>query len=406
MKKVITADYIQQHRADLADAIEVDGNTIITPAAIDYAKEHQIKIIRTADKTAKSVLQNKEYGRQHAWGGEQSYGRLQASGREYAYGCQQTYGGERNCAAVCETAKQEEMNELQVLRSIQSLLQAQLQGSKGAAETQALQKCAPICERKFKKPGRSGTQLADSDLLSVQEARKLAQMTRQAQAEFAKFSEEQVDSIIRSMVKAAADNAEYLAKMAVNETGYGKVADKITKNRLASVQLYDDMQGMKVAGIINSDPQKKIVEIAVPVGVLLGVVPSTNPTATVIYKALIALKARNGIVFSPHPSARESSCEAARIMAEAAEAAGAPEGIITCLSQPSMAAIRELFKLPEIDMIIATGGEAMVRAAYSSGKPALGVGPGNGPCFIERTACITDAVRRIIASKTFDYGTI
>lgn len=246
----------------------------------------------------------------------------------------------------------------------------------------------------------------DKDLQSIQEARCCARRAKKAQQEFANFTDEQVDRILQNMVRVAEENAERLARMAVEETGFGKVVDKITKNKLASTILYRDIKDMKVSGIINNDTAKRVIEIGVPVGLLFGIIPSTNPTSTVIYKAIIALKARNGIVFSPHPSAKHATGEAARLMAEAAEMAGAPKDIITWVTMPSMAATKELLHAPEVNMIIATGGEAMVRAAYSSGKPALGVGPGNGPCFIERTADIPNAVRRIIASKTFDYGTV
>lgn len=246
----------------------------------------------------------------------------------------------------------------------------------------------------------------DKDLQSIQEARECARKTKVAQKEFAFFTEAQVDRILCAMVKAAEDNAERLARMAVEETGFGKVVDKITKNKLASTILYRDIKDLKVAGVIKNDTVKKVTEIAVPVGVLFGIIPSTNPTSTVIFKAIAALKARNGIIFSPHPSAKGCTGEAARLMAEAAESAGAPKDIITWVTMPSMAATNELLHAPEVNMIIATGGEAMVRAAYSSGKPALGVGPGNGPSFIEHTADIPNAVRRIIASKTFDYGTV
>lgn len=246
----------------------------------------------------------------------------------------------------------------------------------------------------------------DKDLQSIQEARDCARKAKAAQKLFAEYTEEQVDKIIRNMVRVAEENAERLARMAVEETGFGKVVDKITKNKLASTMLYNDIKDMKTIGIINNDSTKRVIEIAVPVGLLFGIIPSTNPTSTVIYKSIIALKARNGIVFSPHPSAKNATGEAACLMAEAAVAAGAPQDIITWVTKPSMAATNELLHAPEVNMIIATGGEAMVRAAYSSGKPALGVGPGNGPCFIERTADIPNSVRRIIASKTFDYGTV
>lgn len=246
----------------------------------------------------------------------------------------------------------------------------------------------------------------DYDLQSVQETRDLARQAKLAQTELAKFNCEQIDKIICNMVKAAEENAVSLAKLAVEETGFGKVEDKIFKNRFASTHLYEFIKPMQTMGVIKEDKINKIMEIAEPVGLLMGIVPSTNPTSTAIYKAIIAIKARNGIVFSPHPSALKCTLEAARLMHDAAVAAGAPPHIIGCISKPSLNATNELMKCDEVAMIIATGGSAMVKAAYSAGKPALGVGPGNVPAYIERTANIAKAVKNIIASKTFDNGTI
>ncbi|TCL36996.1 acetaldehyde dehydrogenase (acetylating) [Anaerospora hongkongensis] len=246
----------------------------------------------------------------------------------------------------------------------------------------------------------------DYDLQSVQETRSLARLGKQAQTELAKLNCEQIDRIIRNMVKAAEENAVSLAKMAVEETGFGKVEDKIFKNRFASSELYEFIKPMKTIGIIKEDKINKMMEIAEPVGLLMGIIPSTNPTSTAIYKSIIAIKSRNGIVFSPHPSAVKCTLQAARLMNEAAVAAGAPANSIGCIAKPSMEATNELMKCDEIAMIIATGGAAMVKAAYSAGKPALGVGPGNVPAYIERSANIPKAVSNIIASKTFDNGTI
>jgi len=246
----------------------------------------------------------------------------------------------------------------------------------------------------------------DYDLQSVQETRNLARQGKQAQAELAKFNCEQIDKIIRNMVKVAEENAVLLAKMAVEETGFGKVEDKIFKNRFASTELYEFIKPMQTIGVITDDKVKKTMEIAEPVGLLMGIVPSTNPTSTAIYKAIIAIKSRNGIVFSPHPSAVKCTLQAARLMNDAAVAAGAPPNIIGCISKPSMEATNELMKCNEIALIIATGGSAMVKAAYSAGKPALGVGPGNVPAYIEKSANIAKAVKNIMASKTFDNGTI
>ena len=241
---------------------------------------------------------------------------------------------------------------------------------------------------------------------SVQEARDLARAGKKASDTIASFDEVQIERIILAMVKAAEASAVELAEMAAEETGFGKVEDKTFKNLLASTELYKYIRDKKTVGIIREDTANKIIEIADPMGLLLGIIPSTNPTSTTIFKAIIALKARNGIVFSPHPSAAKCTYKAAQIMHSAAVSAGAPEGIIGCLENLSVNATNELMKCKEVALIIATGGSAMVKAAYSAGKPALGVGPGNVPAYIERTANVPKAVANIIASKTFDYGTI
>lgn len=246
----------------------------------------------------------------------------------------------------------------------------------------------------------------DNDLLSIQEVRDLIKKAKAAQQTIAAFDHDKTDRIIRNMVAVSSDNALRLAGMAHEETGFGRVEDKEFKNLFASRHLYEYIKDMRTAGIIKEDRKNKIIEIAEPVGVIGGIVPSTNPTSTVIYKAIIALKSRNGIVFTPHPSAAKCTFEAARLMNEAAMEAGAPDGIVGCISRVTMDATNELLKHPDISLILATGGSAMVKAAYSSGKPALGVGPGNVPAYIERSADIKKAVRDIILSKTFDYGTI
>lgn len=246
----------------------------------------------------------------------------------------------------------------------------------------------------------------DFDLRSVQEARDLARLGDKAGKELSYFTEEQIDKILRNMVKVAKENAVSLAKLAVEETGFGKVKDKTYKNYMASSLLYNEIKDMKTIGIINEDEQKKIIEVAEPMGLLLGIVPSTNPTSTVIFKSLISLKSRNAIVFSPHPSALNCTLKAVELMNNAAVEAGAPKNVISCVSLPSLEATNELMKAKEVKMIIATGGPSMVKASYSAGKPALGVGAGNSPAYIEKTANIEKAVKNIIASKTFDYGTI
>lgn len=248
--------------------------------------------------------------------------------------------------------------------------------------------------------------MIDFDLSSIQEARDLSRMAGEAQKAFAEFSQKEVDHIVEAMAGAAEANAEWLARMAVDETRFGVFEDKVAKNRFASRDLYEYIKDLKTVGIISEDQKARVIEIAAPVGVVLGIVPSTNPTSTAIYKCLIALKARNGIVFTPHPSASRCTYAAVQVMHKAAVSAGAPEGIIGCLSKNSMAAANELMRHQDIALILATGGSAMVKAAYSSGKPAYGVGPGNVPAFIERTADIPHAVKCIMDSKTFDNGTI
>lgn len=246
----------------------------------------------------------------------------------------------------------------------------------------------------------------DQDLCSIQEARDLARQGAVAAKKMACMTAEQIDRILRSMIEAAEEHAACLAKMAVEETGFGKVLDKAYKNHAASTLLYEDIRDMKTVGIISEDKSKGILEVAAPAGLVMGIVPSTNPTSTVIYKSMIAIKAGNAIVFSPHPSAAKCTLRAAEVMKEAALKAGAPEGVIGCISIPTMAATNELMHCKEVALIIATGGPGMVKAAYSAGKPAIGVGAGNSPAYIERTADVKAAVSAIMASKTFDYGTI
>lgn len=246
----------------------------------------------------------------------------------------------------------------------------------------------------------------DRDLQTIQQARNIVKAAKAAQDALMTFTQEQVDRIIDAMRAAGEANMCHLAEMAVTETGMGKYEDKCLKNYAASRYVYDYIKDMKTAGIIKHDREKQIIEIAEPVGILVGIVPTTNPTSTTIYKAIIALKSRNAIVFSPHPSAVKCTYEAARIMNEAAVSAGAPEGVVGCLSVVSMEAVNELMRHPDTKCILATGGEGLVRAAYSCGKPALGVGPGNPPVFVERTADIAKAASDIITGKTFDNGTI
>ena len=246
----------------------------------------------------------------------------------------------------------------------------------------------------------------DKDLRSIQEVRDLVAKAQTAQAEFASYSQEQVDRIVKAIAEACAAQAEPLAKMAVEETGFGVWQDKVLKNLLGSTMTYESIRDMKTVGILREDPLNKVWEIAAPMGVVAALIPSTNPTSTVMYKTLICVKSGNAIIISPHPGAKNSILETFKIISQAAASAGAPAGLIQCVTIPSQEGTAALLKHRGIGMILATGGEAMVRAAYSSGNPALGVGPGNGPSFIEKSADIPTAVKHIFDSKTFDNGTI
>ena len=244
----------------------------------------------------------------------------------------------------------------------------------------------------------------DKDLLARQEARSLAKKAEGAQKIIARMPQEKLDAIVKAVAEAFAAEAKDLAELAVKETGFGNAHDKETKNLFASKDVWEAVKDMKAVGILKEKPG--FWEIGVPVGVIAAIVPSTNPTSTVCYKAMIALKSGNAIVFSPHPKASNCTFQAARIVAKAAEAAGAPEGAVSCLGIPSMDGCRELMGAPEVRLILATGGPAMVKAAYSSGKPAIGVGAGNGPAYIHHSADVPAALAAIARSKSFDYGTV
>jgi len=248
--------------------------------------------------------------------------------------------------------------------------------------------------------------VVDSDLQSIQEVRQLVVKAAEAQKVLAQFSQEQTDAVVAAMAAAGQQQAEALARLAVEETTYGVVADKVRKNTFASEDLYQAIKGLKTVGIIREDRAKGIFEVAEPVGVVAAMIPSTNPTSTAIFKALIALKGRNAIVMSPHPSAVRCVLESARILAEAAVKAGAPEGCIGCLSLPTMEATQELMRHRLTAVILATGSGGLVRAAYSSGKPAYGVGPGNVPAYIHSSANIRKAVADVLTGKSFDNGTL
>ena len=246
----------------------------------------------------------------------------------------------------------------------------------------------------------------DKDLSARQEARLLARQAEVAQEVLGKMTQAQLDAIVRAVAEAFEAQAEPLAEQAVRETGFGNVGDKTVKNRFASRHVFEAIRDMKTVGVLNENPAEKLWEVGVPVGVIAAIVPSTNPTSTVCYKAMIALKAGNAIVFSPHPKALKCTLAAARIVAEAAERAGAPRGSVGCLTIPSLDGCRELMAAEQVRLVLATGGPAMVKSAYSSGKPAIGVGAGNGPAYIHRSADVERAVSCILRSKDFDHGTV
>ena len=228
----------------------------------------------------------------------------------------------------------------------------------------------------------------------------LISRVHKAQRIFATFSQEKVDAIFKAAA-AAADKARIpLARMAIEETGMGVLEDKIIKNHFASEYIYNKHKNAKTCGIIKEDKANGIKIVAEPLGVLAGIVPTTNPTSTAIFKSLIALKTRNGIIFSPHPRAKKCTIEAAKIVLDAAVKAGAPEDIIGWIDVPSIELSSGLMNHPNIDCILATGGPGMVKAAYSSGNPALGVGPGNTPAVIDETADLKMAVSSILMSKS------
>ena len=249
-------------------------------------------------------------------------------------------------------------------------------------------------------------QLYDKDLLSVQEVRDLVEKAKKSQQEFAQKSQEEVDAIVKSVAEAGVRNAKRLAKMAHEETGFGIEADKVIKNVFGSRGVYEAIKDMKTIGVLEVDEEKKTKKIAIPVGIVAGLIPSTNPTSTAFYKSEIALKGGNAIIFSPHPNAKNCIVEAVKVIRTAIAEAGGNEDLVSVITIPTIQATDMLMKHPDVAMILATGGSAMVRAAYSSGTPAIGVGPGNGPAYIEKTADVALAVKRIMDSKTFDNGTI
>jgi acetaldehyde dehydrogenase (acetylating) len=246
----------------------------------------------------------------------------------------------------------------------------------------------------------------DQDLLSIQQARTLAAKAREAQRTLAGFSQEQVDRIVDAMAEAARGQAERLGRLAHEETGFGNVKDKTLKNLFSATDVHAFIRPMRTVGVLREDPARRVVEIAEPMGVVAAVIPCTNPTSTAIFKALVSVKSRNACVMSPHPSARNCILETFKVLHAAAVPAGLPPDALACMTEVSLEGTQELMKSRDTGVILATGGIGLVRAAYSSGKPAYGVGPGNVPAYIHSSADVPKAVRDVINGKTFDNGTL
>lgn len=246
----------------------------------------------------------------------------------------------------------------------------------------------------------------DKDLTSIQEARDAVNAASEAWKIWSHASQADVDRVCAAMAEAGFNAADRLGRMANEETGYGVAAHKKLKNEFGSRVVWESIRDLRTVGVVRHDPERRIYEIAWPIGVIAALVPSTNPTSTAFFKTLIAVKARNAIILSPHPAAARCTCEAAYLMAQAAERAGAPHGLINCLQQVSLPGTHELMTHQNTALILATGGTPMVRAAHSTGKPAFGVGPGNVPVYVDRSADVEKAARYIVASKAFDCSTI
>jgi len=246
----------------------------------------------------------------------------------------------------------------------------------------------------------------DADLRSIQQARDLLKKGHAAQKQFATASQDQVDRIVAAMCEAGAAEATRLGQDAHDETGFGKPDSKREKNLFATRTLHERMHGMRTAGVIGKEEDGTIWKVATPMGVVAALIPSTNPTSTAMYKAIISAKARCGIVMSPHPRAKACTAEALRVVAEAAYKAGAPEGLFGCMTEVTLEGTNELLEHDFTDVILATGGGAMVRAAYSKGKPAYGVGSGNVPAYVDRSANLAKAAADILTGTSFDWGTL
>ncbi len=246
----------------------------------------------------------------------------------------------------------------------------------------------------------------DKDLSSIQEARDMASQAFEAWKVWSRASQEQVDRVCAAMAEAGYQAAERLGRLAYEETGYGNPAHKKIKNQFGSRAVWESIRDLRTVGVVRHDVERRLYEIAWPMGVVVALIPSTNPTSTALFKSLIAVKSRNAIVASPHPTASRCTCAAIQTMAAAAENAGAPKGLINCLQQTTLQGTQELMTHRRTALILATGGTGMVRAAHSTGKPAYGVGPGNVPVYVDRSADIEKAARYIVASKAFDCSTI
>lgn len=246
----------------------------------------------------------------------------------------------------------------------------------------------------------------DRDLASIQEVRDLVRRARSAVQAMRALDQAAIDRIVEAMAEAGYRASADLGRLAYEETTYGKPEDKRLKNEFGSRTIAEAIRGMRTVGFLGEDTSTRIREYAWPFGIIAALTPTTNPTSTVMYKAIIAVKAGNTLVCSPHPHAFQSTCAALEVVARAGEAAGLPPGALGCVTTPTMAAIRELMHHPDVDLILATGGKDLVKAAYSSGKPAYGVGPGNVPVYVDRSADLACAARRIITGKSFDWGTL
>jgi len=246
----------------------------------------------------------------------------------------------------------------------------------------------------------------DRDLASIQEVRDMLSAARSAADQFKTFTQDQVDRIVGAMAAAGLNHAKRLARMAHEETGFGRIEDKTTKNVFCSKHLLEHIGPLKTCGVISHDEARRIHEIAVPMGIVAALIPCTNPTSTAIFKAIISLKGRNAVVMSPHPKAKGCILETVRLLHDAACSVGAPRNLVQCMSLPTLEGTQELMRNKLTSVILATGGSDMVRAAYSAGKPAYGVGPGNVPAYVDRTADVAKAARDIVAGKSFDWGTV